>query len=562
MKNSTFSIIMIFMLGFTDLFAQPQFPFEPATPAFPNNSFPFNTLGNNRRQVLYLASDFNAPAGTISKIYVKSSSQVFPNFSNVLIQVGFTTSTTLTAGPYFSPVDTVYYAAPSTPPRTTITSGGSWVEFTLTNPIFYDGTSNIVMDFSQEGHNPGFAIVNGSLANRTLYGPRNAATAQTQALVAHVGFDLMPLPCASTPSAVALDSVNANDDGFVSWTSQGDKWELEFGPCGFTPGTGQATFIDSNITSPSGFAIPGLTKGSCGCVFVREHCDSIYSPWSDSLEICNPYDIDAQLVEILSPIDGQCGSSNTHVDIVVRNNGITPLANIPISVIISGDITDTLNMTYTGGILPFASDTISISSFNSENGGVISISATLSVSGDQFPDNDTSNISSIGLPSVSPIDFDIIYLGNLQLEFRSNQRLADSTVWDIGGVSLLGDTVNFTFSDPDSVQVCMTVFGNCNNGDTCKLIPTSLLSLQGFAENKIRIYPNPANSWFRVELNEITAEQIKRVELVTLDGRKIQLTPNSKSIHEYTTDNFTSGLYIVQIHLSSGIIVQKKLRVF
>lgn len=552
---------MILLLSVTDMFAQPQFSYEPPTAPFPNNSFPFNTAGNNRRQVLYLASDFNAPAGLITKIYVKSSSQVFPNFSNVLIQVGFTTANTLTPGAFFAPVDTVLFAAPLSPPRTNIVPSGSWVEFTLSNPIVYDGTSNIVMDFSQEGFNPGFAIVNANIPDRTIYGPRNSTSPLTQGLVAHVGFDLVSQACGTTPVSLSLDSVNANDEAFVSWTSPGTRWELEFGPCGFTPGTGTATFIDTNVTTTSGYSIPGLSKGSCGCFFVREHCDSIFSPWSNSLEICNPYEIDAQLVEVLSPVNGQCGSASTNVDIVVRNNGITPLSIIPISVIISGDITDTIGLSFPGGLAPFAQDTFSLSSFNSVNGGVISIAASLSVPNDQFSDNDTASVSGIGLPSVSTIDFDIVYLGNLELEFRSNQRLADSTVWDVNGVRLVGDTVSFTFASSDSVQVCMELFGTCNSGTICKSIPTSLVSVSSFAESQINIFPNPARSWFRIELNEMPNEAIHQVNLVSVDGRKTSLSAINHN-NEYSVGNIPSGLYIIQIQLSSGLTIQRKLHIF
>jgi hypothetical protein len=559
MKKATFSLVMLLFIGIGDLFAQPQFPFEPATPLFPNNAFPFNNANNNRRQVLYLASDFNAPAGLITKIYVKSSSQVLPNFTDVLIQVGFTTATTLTAGgPFFSPVDTVFYSAPASPTRVIIPTGGSWVEFPLTTPILYDGVSNIVMDFSQTGHNPGFAIVNGDLPGRTLYGPRTSTSVQTQGLVAHVGFDMQTQPCASEPVALTLDSANANGDAFVSWMSAGSDWVVEFGPCGFTPGTGQATFVDSNVTNNNGYVIPGLTQGSCGCFFVRERCDSIFSDWSDSLEICNPFDLDAELVQILSPVDGECGATNMNVQLVVRNNGINPLPILPLSVIISGDINDMINMSFPGGLTSFAQDTFSLGSFNSSAGGNISIFASVAAAGDQFPDNDSLSASNIRIPSVNPIDFDVIYLGNLELEFRSNQRFADSTVWDIAGNRLVGDTVSFTFSDPDSVLVCMEVFGNCNSGDVCKNLPTSLMSLDGFASNEIKIYPNPAQTFVEIDLGSLTERSITSVQAISPEGRIIHLQNETTSKLRYSMGSLKPGVYILHIHLDNGEVYQKK----
>ena len=80
---------------------------------------------------------------------------------------------------------------------------------------------------------------------------------------------LTEIPTCPQPTAFVLDSADLTTASF-SWTAGGTEteWAIEYGPMGFTPGTGTSTLVSPNPW----YTIPGLTPQSFYDVYVRAAC--------------------------------------------------------------------------------------------------------------------------------------------------------------------------------------------------------------------------------------------------------------------------------------------------
>ena len=120
-----------------------------------------------------------------------------------------------------------------------------------------------------------------------------------------------------------------------------------------------------------------------------------------------PKNWDAEFIALLGA-DGGCGDSAIALDVVVRNLGQQTITTLPVSVSITGDVTQTLNTTYTTSIPSLGEDTISMGSFNIYNGGVVNFNVGLNLANDQEPANDSGQVMNVAYipfePLTMPVD--------------------------------------------------------------------------------------------------------------------------------------------------------------
>ena len=83
-------------------------------------------------------------------------------------------------------------------------------------------------------------------------------------------------PNCPKPSALSVTSTTSTAAD-LSWTTGGaTNWQIEYGPVGFTPGTGT---IVSATTNP--FTVTGLSPGTSYDFYVRDSCGvSDVSDWT------------------------------------------------------------------------------------------------------------------------------------------------------------------------------------------------------------------------------------------------------------------------------------------
>ena len=89
-------------------------------------------------------------------------------------------------------------------------------------------------------------------------------------------FDIHEKPSCPKPKNVVLSNIGGTSVQ-VAWTSGGaTNWQIEYGPTGFTPGSGTLINVSNNP-----FTIGGLAGNTTYDVYVRDSCGPInFSPWA------------------------------------------------------------------------------------------------------------------------------------------------------------------------------------------------------------------------------------------------------------------------------------------
>lgn len=185
-----------------------------------------------------------------------------------------------------------------------------------------------------------------------------------------------------------------------------------------------------------------------------------YTPLTDNVAV----------TAISSPLNGTCGDSITDITLNITNLGSTIITSLPVVVYVSGDLTDTLNSTYTGPLAFGESGTFVAGSFNSYAGGIFSFTAILQLPGDQDTSNDTVAVSGIEIVPFAPIGFEAIACGvdTAVLEAYAT-TLAGYTWYDSAtGGNVVGTGSSFTVPSIASQDTYYLEYQN--NSDTLETI--------------------------------------------------------------------------------------------
>jgi hypothetical protein len=91
-----------------------------------------------------------------------------------------------------------------------------------------------------------------------------------------ISVDLTP-PCAS-PTAVVINNITSGSAS-VQVTSSASSFIVEYGPTGFTPGTGATAGTNGTVVAGTSttIALPSLSPSTAYDVYVRTNCDPVYS---------------------------------------------------------------------------------------------------------------------------------------------------------------------------------------------------------------------------------------------------------------------------------------------
>src|SRR5690606_2087102 len=111
-------------------------------------------------------------------------------------------------------------------------------------------------------------------------------------------FAIGACPDCFAPVALAADNFTSSSVDF-SWTGSGTLFELEWGPSGFTQGTGTTV---SGAVSP--YALSGLTSATSYQFYVREDCGTDgFSVWA------GPFDFTTECDTFLLPFQEEFSTS-------------------------------------------------------------------------------------------------------------------------------------------------------------------------------------------------------------------------------------------------------------
>ena len=97
--------------------------------------------------------------------------------------------------------------------------------------------------------------------------------------------NVAPPPACPQPYYMVAGGATSSTATF-SYTSTGSTFEVQYGPTGFTPGTGTTVTVSGTTAS-----ISGLSANTCYDFYVRQNCSAAgngYSFWTGPLSICTP----------------------------------------------------------------------------------------------------------------------------------------------------------------------------------------------------------------------------------------------------------------------------------
>ena len=218
----------------------------------------------------------------------------------------------------------------------TVTVNNNVLTITFNSSFTYNGTDNIVIavDANEPGYGSSSAFVlstNGPTVGLTLdqrsdstnSDPTSPATGTLRQNRGNVTFNGITQSCPTPNNLVA--TANSLTEVEISWTAGGTEteWTYEFGPTGFTQGSGTLT-----VTGPNNpITLGGLTPGATYDIYVQANCsgsdgDSSWLTTSWTMPVAgDTFATATSLPFTISPEGTGCTTSNLSIDF--PNSGFT-----------------------------------------------------------------------------------------------------------------------------------------------------------------------------------------------------------------------------------------------
>ncbi|PHR49957.1 MAG: hypothetical protein COA32_02150 [Fluviicola sp.] len=314
-----------------------------------------------------------------------------------------------------------------------------------------------------------------------------------------------------------------------------------------------------------------------------------YDPYFD------PSDYDVALSDIKGADGIICGDAAYPV-VTIRNNGAQTLTSAVITFSYNGGANQVIN--WTGNLSTFQSEDVSLPYFGAVNGNN-SLDVSVSNPSGQVDEDLSNNDGNTSFTAV--IEGETILM-DLTLDCYADEtswRIEDSNgdIWySGGGYENPGNTTELVSESFCLLEGCYDLiiddtygdglngssFNGCdfdgsmeltraNNGDllaelteadsdfgnsiTFPFCAENTANLdEQLLENNIRIYPNPSNGQFQVN---VSVEGKKVITLVDYTGKVIAQKESTKEVFKFNESHVSSGVYIVQIKTNQGVSTKK-----
>lgn len=150
------------------------------------------------------------------------------------------------------------------------------------------------------------------------------------------------------------------------------------------------------------------------------------------------------------------------------------------------------------------------------------------------------------------------YYDNIDGNLTGNFNLVDSTLEDIN----IGGYSAPAIADITGDSKLEMILGNQRGGVACyKSADFSLIGMEEKIISEMRVYPNPSNGNFIVDLGSVPFESYSEmtIELIDLSGRTIEKIKPTSSMVQIDATHLSKGTYLLKLTTRTGISTKKVL---
>ena len=410
----------------------------------------------------------------------------------------------------------------------TYTGGGVYVAFdyqNATNPV---PTTFVTVDCNSTGLTGGYKGAQSDVAVQTTIAASNFRP------VILLG---KSVSCAR-PTNLAFNTPTLNSANLTYTVTSGGTVNLEYGPFGFTPGSGTTI---TGITSP--YTLTGLTPSSVYDYYVRKDCGGSQSalagpyPFYTQFQSTTPTyttsfeQVDFPYIGWLAIPDNTANAWFINTDTtpsspLVQNGVAAAIAITPTAVAANESL-------FSRGVDLVAGSTVTITYYDRN---YVSTVAPIST-------NTASYSLTVGTDQTVASQTDVLY-----------------TTTGLSTTTFTQRTVTYTPPTTGTYYFRFLNFSPANATGTHAIIIDNLsvsqvLGVNQFTEKSLVVYPNPAKNSLNVSNDSNTL--IDAIEFSDLNGRVVKSLKVNATSSEISINELSSGIYMMKVYTENGIATKK-----